>query len=92
MDCYFNGRYNLSNGNCQEQIGGAGEETLYEIRTISGDRDPASTFVGRRFLDVPRGEWFDPCAAGAGRFVVYFPLYYRPPRSLVLATREAESS
>ena len=62
----------------------------YEIRTISGNRNPAATCVERRFLDVPRSEWFDPCAARAGRSVVYFPLPYWTPRSLALATREAE--
>ena len=59
----------------------------YEIRTISCDSYPASTCVGRRLFDVPRGEWFDPCAARAGRSVVYFPLYYRTPRRRSAALR-----
>ena|SRR5438270_4451141 len=69
---------------------GAGEEALYETRTISGNSDSASTCVGRQFLDVPPHEWFDPCAARTGCPVVYFPFHNRPTSRLVVKTREVK--
>ena|SRR5438105_12149028 len=68
----------------------AGEEALYETRTISGNSDSASTCVGRQFLDVSPHEWFDPCAARTGCSVVHFPLYNWSASRLVVTTREAK--
>src|SRR5438270_13505138 len=66
---------------------GAGEEALYETRTISGHCDSASTCVGRQFLDVPPQVWFHLSTARTGCAVVYFPFHYRLTSRLVVYSR-----